>query len=124
MTSVVAGVRANVHTVRGIDPDDSRNMYFLFAFERTQAAPQSVCLNDTAPENIPSILVTLDTAHFEMSQLNDSAFQNMPRIFLTLDTSHFEMSTLNDVASQNMLSMLVTLDTSHFVMSPLNDSAV
>ena len=35
------GVSADVHTVRGIDPYELRNMNFLLAFEWIQAAPQS-----------------------------------------------------------------------------------
>ena len=57
----------DVHTVRDIDPNETTNMRVLLAFERTQAALQSVCLDDVAPRNIPPILVTLDTSHFDMS---------------------------------------------------------
>ena len=35
--------------------DDPTNMPSLVAFERTQAAPQSFCLNDVAPLNIQFI---------------------------------------------------------------------
>ena len=73
MVTVVAGASVVVHTVGDIDPGEKSNMICFVAFERTQAAPQSVCLNDFAPKNIRSILATLDTSHFEMSPLNDIA---------------------------------------------------
>ena len=38
---VVATVGTNVQSVRDIEPNESTNMSFLFAFEWTQAAPQS-----------------------------------------------------------------------------------
>ena len=38
---VVAGVEADVHTVRDIDPDEPVNTSVLLAFELAQAAPQS-----------------------------------------------------------------------------------
>ena len=88
----MAVVGSAVHTVRDIDPDDPTNMSFLFAFECTQAVPQSVCLNDTAPKNMPPISLTVDTSHLEMSPLNDTAPQNMLPVLRTLDTSQFEMS--------------------------------
>ena len=94
---ITAGI-AVLHTVDGIIPDDPSNICALFALERTQAAPQSECLNDIASLNILAILVTLDTCHFERSLLNDAAFQNMPNMSLTLDTSHFEISALNGTA--------------------------
>ena len=87
------------HTVRDIDPRDPPNIKFLLAFERTQGAPQSVCLNAVASENMPFISVTRDTPHFEMSILKDAAFQNIWFIVVTRDTSHFEMSALKDAAS-------------------------
>ena len=62
-----------MHAVRDIDPDERTNMSFWLAFELTQAAPQSCCLNDPAFENMLSMLVTLDTSHFEISRLNDDA---------------------------------------------------
>ena len=74
------------------------NMSSLLAFELTQAAPQSCCLNDAAFMNMQSILVTLDTSHFEMSALKDRARKNMSDMSSTLDTSHFEMSLSNIVA--------------------------
>ena len=83
---------ADVHTVSDIDPGDPSNMRFLVAFEWTQTAPQSCCLNDVALMNISSMLVTLDTSHLEMSPLNDVAPANIQFIFVTLDTSHFERS--------------------------------
>ena len=39
-------------TFRDIDPDELVNMDFLVAFDRTQAAPQSVCLNEGVSENM------------------------------------------------------------------------
>ena len=91
-----------MHTVCDIDPDEKANMKFLLAFEWTQAAPQRFCLNDTAPENMSSMSVTLDTSHFEMSTLNDFAPKNIPSMLVTLDTSHFEMSPLNAAAPLNI----------------------
>ena len=86
---------AGTHTVRDSDPDEPSNITRLFAFELTQAAPQSVCLNDVAPRNISAIVVTLDTSHFDMSLLNEVASRNIPDMSCTFDTSHFEMSPLN-----------------------------
>ena len=51
-------------------------------------APQRVRANDEAPLNIPAMLVTLDTSHFERSALNGDADKNMPAMSVTLDTSH------------------------------------
>ena len=45
-------VVADAHTVRDIDPKDPKNMFALLALDRTQAAPQSFCLNDDANENM------------------------------------------------------------------------
>ena len=53
-------------------PDEPSNISVLSAVEVVHA-PQSVCVNDDAPANIPNILVTLDTSHVEMSPLNDGA---------------------------------------------------
>ena len=72
-------------------------MASLSAVEFTHA-PQSDCANNEAPLNISTMLITLDTSHFEMSALKDLAFQNMDRIVVTLDTSHFERSALKDAA--------------------------
>ena len=84
-----------VHTFRDIDPRDAVNMAFLLAVERTQASPQSFCLNDIASQNMESMLVTLDTSHFDISLLNVEAPWNMPRMFRTHDTPHLDMSLLN-----------------------------
>ena len=81
-----------------ICPGDSKRIASLFAFEVIHA-PQSVCAKDDAKANMLSMLVTLDTSHFDMSQLNDDALENMRFIFFTLDTSHLEMSLLNDFLS-------------------------
>ena len=79
-------------------PDEQSNIPSLpFAVE-VNHAPQSVCAKDDAPENISSMLVTLDTSHLEMSLLNDDAEANMLTMLFTLDTSHLEMSLLNDDA--------------------------
>ena len=102
-------------------PGDSQKISLLCAFEVIHA-PQSVCAKDDAKANMLSMLVTLDTSHFDMSQLNDDALENMRFIFFTLDTSHLEMSLLNDDAEANMNSILTTLETSHLEMSPLNDA--
>ena len=68
--SLVTGVAAGVHAVRGIDPKEPPKMSFLLALDRTQAAPQSFRLKDSAFKNILSMSVTLDTSHFDRSQLN------------------------------------------------------
>ena len=47
----------------------------------------------------------------------------MPSMLVTLDTPHWDRSPLNTRACMNMLFMLVTLDTSHLERSPLNDAA-
>ena len=92
----MASVRfSEVHTVGDIVPKQLANILVLLALDWTQAAPQSFCLNDAAPENISSMLVTLDTFHFEMSPLNNLAPKNILFIWVTLDTSHFDMSPLN-----------------------------
>ena len=72
-SSVVTDVGAGVHTGCDIDPDVPVNASVFVAFELSQAAPQSSCLKDASLRNIRSILITLDTSHFEMSPLNDSA---------------------------------------------------
>ena len=91
---VVTAEEKDVHTVREIDPNDPTNISFLLAFEWTQAALQSFCVNEAALLNMLSMLVTLDTSHLEMSPLNDDTDQNMPAMSVTLDTSHLEMSPL------------------------------
>ena len=53
-------------------PDKSSNISVLTAVEVLHA-PQRVCVKDDAPENILSMLATLDTSHLEMSPLNDVA---------------------------------------------------
>ena len=62
-----------VHIVLDIDPDDPANITLFLALEWTQAAPQSRRWNNIASRNMESMLLTLDTSHFEMSPLNDSA---------------------------------------------------
>ena len=95
---MVTGVGADVHALRDIDPDDPVNIFVLLAFELTHSIPQSFWLNASALKNIESMLVTLDTSHFERSLLNDDAEWNVQRMSVTLDTSHFERSPLNDLA--------------------------
>ena len=80
-----------------IRPDEPSNIPPLSADEVCHS-PQRVCANDDAPENMSSILVTLDTSHLEMPLLNDDAAANMPYMVVTLDTSHLEMPALNDRA--------------------------
>ena len=106
-----------------IFPDELMNILSLSAVE-VDHAPQRVCVNDDASENMPNMVLTLDTFHLDMSQLNDDAEANMPTISITLDTSHLDMSPLNDDAKTNMLCILVTLATFHLEMSPLNDDAL
>ena len=66
---VVVGV---VVVVVHIRPDEPVNISSLSAVEVLHA-PQSVCAKDDAPENISSMLVTLDTSQLDMSLLNDDA---------------------------------------------------
>ena len=80
-----------------IRPGEPSNIRYLSAVEVTHA-PQSVCAKDDAPENISSILVTLETSHLERSLLNDLAEKNMSSMLVTLDTSHLDRSPLNDDA--------------------------
>ena len=47
-------------------PGEPSNILSLRAVD-VPHLPQSVCLNDDAPWNIASMLVTLDTSHFERS---------------------------------------------------------
>ena len=49
---MLVNVGAEVHSVGDIDPDETTNMSFLLALDRTQAAPQSFCLNAFACINI------------------------------------------------------------------------
>ena len=98
---VIVAVDAGFAVVH-IDPPEFINMEPLFAVEATQAAPQSVCAKEDAPENILRMSVTLDTSHLEISMLKDVAPLNMLYMFPTLDTSHFEISMLKDVAPLNM----------------------
>ena len=44
----VGAVGIDGHAVRGIDPDEPAKMFVLLAFEWTQAAPQSFCVNEVA----------------------------------------------------------------------------
>jgi len=62
-----------MHTCRDIDPGEPVNIRRCFAFEFTQAALQSIRLNDVAWLNMLCISVTLDTSHFERSVLNELA---------------------------------------------------
>ena len=49
-----------------------------------------------------SMVLTLDTSHFEMSPLNDLAYRNIPDMSLTFDTSHLEMSPRNNFAYEKI----------------------
>jgi len=71
--TAMAGASVDVHTVRDIDPGERTNISFLLAVACTQAASQSVCLNDAAPMNMAPISMTLETSHFEISLLKDDA---------------------------------------------------
>ena len=72
VTCVVIVVDTGMHTLLAIDPDDPLNMPAFLAFERsrTQAAPQSFCLNNTALWNMPAMSFKLDTTHLDISPLN------------------------------------------------------
>merc|ERR1719174_3373599 len=79
-----------INVAAHIVPAEPVNMSILLAFDFTQGARQSCCLNDVACQNMWFILVTFDTSHFEMSPLKDFAPLNILDIVVTLDTSHFE----------------------------------
>ena len=64
----------------------------LTCFERTQTAPQSLCLKDLTYMNMRFMSVTLDTSHLDMSQLRRTALLITLSMLVTLDTFHFEMS--------------------------------
>ena len=57
---VVAKVLILVVQIR---PDESSNIPFLSAVEVTHASPHRFCAKDDAPENICSMVVTLETSH-------------------------------------------------------------
>ena len=67
---VVVGkvIKLSVH----IRPEESVNIPSLSAFE-VYHAKQRVCVKDEAPENMSSMLITLDTSHLAISPLNDDA---------------------------------------------------
>ena len=65
---VVKVIKLSVH----IRPGESVNIPSLSAFE-VYHAKQRVCVKDEAPENMSSMLITLDTSHLERSPLNDDA---------------------------------------------------
>ena len=100
-------------------PLEPSNIPPFFTFDVTHLS-QSVRLNDAAPLNIFSILVTLETSHLETSPLNDDAEANMRSMSVTFDTFHLERSPLNVDADLNMYAMVVAFDTSHLERSPLN----
>ena len=84
---VVVVVEGLLLAVAQIRPDEPVNISVLSAFHVAHA-PQSVCANDDAPENMPRMVVTLETSHLYRSPFNDVAARNMSRILVTLDTSH------------------------------------
>ena len=106
-----------VHTVLDIDPDEPANMSVDLAIEWTQAAPQSFRLNDSAPQNMESMLLTRDTSQCAMSPLNELAERNISGMLVTRDTSHLERSLFNDVAQWNIADISLTFDTSHLELS-------
>ena len=55
-----------------IRPDEPSNIPSLLAVE-VYHAPQRVCVNDDARENIFPMVFTLHTSHLEISPLNDDA---------------------------------------------------
>ena len=69
---VVMVVVTAIVLVPQIRPDEPPNMSSLSAVEVAHR-PQSVRVNDDAPENICFMLDTLDTSQLEMSPLNDVA---------------------------------------------------
>ena len=83
---VVAVVEVLAPVVQ-IRPDEPSNISALSAVEVLHT-PQSAWAKDDAPENMPRMVVTLDTSHLETSPLNDDEKRNMSRMLITLDTSH------------------------------------
>ena len=75
-------------------------------------------MNDVEPRNMSAYVLTLDMSHSEVTVERCYTSEHVS-ILVALDTSHFEMSRLNDVAPGNISCMLVTLDTSHFERSSL-----
>ena len=69
---VVVVVEVLVLVVVQIRPGEPLNIPSLSAVEVSHA-PQSGRAKDDAPENMPRMVVTLDTSHVEMSSLNDDA---------------------------------------------------
>ena len=84
-----------------IRPRDPSNIVFLSAAEMPHL-PQRVCAKDDAPENIFTMLPTLETSQLEMSPLNDDAEANMLSVVVTIDMSHLEISLLKDDADLNI----------------------
>ena len=72
---VVVGLEILVLTLQ-IRPDEAENIPYFFAVE-VNHAPQSMCVKDDAPENISSMLITLDTSHLDTSLLKDDADLNI-----------------------------------------------
>ena len=70
-------VVVDLRNVGDIDPDEPLNMLFLLALDRIQVSPQSFWLKFSASQNIASIVATLETSHFEMSQSNNVVRMNM-----------------------------------------------
>ena len=60
---VVARAVVDICAVRDMDPPEPLNMRFCDAFELTQAAPLSSCVNIAALMNMRSMLFTLETSH-------------------------------------------------------------
>ena len=112
-----------LHAVFDINPIESENIFSWFAFEYTQATPQSFLVNAVALANIDCIERTRDTSHLEISALKTIACWNIEPMCVTRDTSHLEMSALKDVAEWNIWPIFVTRDTSQLEMSALNAAA-
>ena len=69
---VVVEVVVLVGVVVQIPPGEPSNILVFFAVE-VPHLPQRVCVKDEALENMPTMLVTLDTSQSERSRLNADA---------------------------------------------------
>ena len=72
LVEVVGVVEVLVLVVVQSRPVEPSNISVLSAVEVLHT-PQSVCVNDDAERNMPTMSVTLDTSHLDMSPLNDDA---------------------------------------------------
>ena len=111
------------HTVRDVDPGERVTMPLWLTSDRTQVVLQSFRLNDVAPENIPSMLVTFDTSLFEMT-VEMSPLQRLSvqeHLFHLGDAWHFPF---RDVAVKWSCTTKHLPHTRHACHVPLREIAV